>query len=197
MTIIILTHVLPALIRKMHLGKCLENNEWEAIRKDFKKYPIEGVDNTSSESEILDKLAKYGVNISQNTSRLTPHASRLVTITLWGTGSPYREFLYVDDLAEACVYVMQNIDFKNLSVHGKQVRNTHMNIGTGKDLTIKELAGLIKNVTGFSGEFQWDSSKPDGTFRKLLDVSKINRLGWKEKISLEEGIKLVYDKYSS
>jgi GDP-L-fucose synthase len=191
------SHVLPALIRKMHLGKCLENNEWEALRKDFKKYPIEGVDNTSSESEILDKLAKYGVNISQNTSRLTPHASRLVTITLWGTGSPYREFLYVDDLAEACVYVMQNIDFKNLSVHGKQVRNTHMNIGTGKDLTIKELAGLIKNVTGFSGEFQWDSSKPDGTFRKLLDVSKINRLGWKEKISLEEGIKLVYDKYSS
>ena len=114
------SHVLPALIRKMHLGKCLENNDWDAIRKDLKKYPIEGVNDTFSESEILDKLAKYGVNISQNASRLTPHASRLVSITLWGTGSPYREFLYVDDLAEACVFVMNHIDFNDLKARNPE-----------------------------------------------------------------------------
>jgi GDP-L-fucose synthase len=214
------SHVLPALIRKMHLGKCLENNDWVSIRKDLKKYPIEEVNDTFTESEILDKLSKYGVRISQNTSYLSAseasakeaHGSRLVSITLWGTGSPYREFLYVDDLAEACVYVMNHVDFNDLKVHNPeplnsvpsaisplpsaQIKNTHINIGTGKDLTIKELAMLIKNTVGFKGELKWDSSKPDGTYRKLLDVSKINRLGWKEKISLEEGIHTIYTKYS-
>jgi len=183
------SHVFPALIRKMHLGKCLENNDWESLRKDFKKHPIEGVNENSTETEILRILGKFGIQPATSNQHL-------VTITLWGTGSPYREFLYVDDLADACVFVMQNIDFKDLSVSGKQVRNTHMNIGTGRDLTIKELAGLIKSIIGFKGELAWDNTKPDGTFRKLLDVSKINRLGWKEKISLEEGIKMIYNKYS-
>jgi GDP-L-fucose synthase len=190
------SHVLPALIRKMYLGKCLENNDWKSIRKDLKKYPIEGVSDSFSESEILDKLSKYGVQISQDTSHLTPHTSHRVSITLWGTGSPYREFLYVDDLADACVFVMQNIDFEDLKPSKGSVLNTHINIGTGQDLTIQELAMLIKGTVGFKGQLNWDSSKPDGTYRKLLDVSKINNLGWKEKISLKDGIEMIYRKYS-
>jgi GDP-L-fucose synthase len=189
------SHVLPALIRKMHLGKCLENSDWQALRKDLKKYPIEGINETFSELEILDKLSKYGVQISQNTAHLTPHTSHPVSITLWGTGNPYREFLYVDDLADACVFLMKNIDFKDLTKEGSKVINTHINVGTGRDLTIKELAEFIKGIVGFEGQLSWDNSKPDGTFRKLLDVTKINKLGWKEKINLDEGIKLVYNKY--
>lgn len=191
------SHVLPALIRKMHLGKCLENNDWEAIRKDLKKYPIEGVSDKSSETEIIEKLVKYGIQDLKSTAHRTPHTAHPVAIALWGTGSPYREFLYADDLADACVFLMEKIDFKDLIVKGKPVINTHINIGTGKDLTIKDLAGLIKSVVGFEGRLNWDNSKPDGTYRKLLDVSKINKLGWKEKLSLEEGIKLVYNRYSA
>jgi GDP-L-fucose synthase len=199
------SHVLPALIRKMHLGKCLENDDWDALRKDLKKRPIEGMNETASETEILEKLSKYGIKYSSDSAlRLTPHTSRLVSITLWGTGSPYREFLHVDDLADACVYIMQNVDFKELKTSGFDpyalrpapcavIKNTHINIGTGKDLTIKELAQLIKKIVGFKGELNWDNSKPDGTFRKLLDVSKINQLGWKEKIDLEAGIRMVYN----
>jgi GDP-L-fucose synthase len=212
------SHVLPALIRKIHLGKCVENNDWESIRKDFNKYPVEGVNGDADESEILEKLSKYGISTSSqhqepSTQQPVPSNQQPVTISLWGTGSPYREFLYVDDLADACVFLMQKIDFKDLKAirpepqalshvpseishkPNADIKNTHINIGTGRDLTIKELAGLIKNIVGFKGEIHWDSSKPDGTYRKLLDVSKINRLGWKEKINLDEGIKLVYNKY--
>jgi len=184
------SHVLPALTRKMHLGKCLENNDWRSIREDLKKYPVEGVNDTSSESEILDKLAKYGIQISKS-------PGHTVTITLWGTGSPYREFLYVDDLADACIFLMENVDFKDIAPNHGPVLNTHINIGTGKDLTIKELAGLIKSQVGFKGNMDWDNSKPDGTYRKLLDVSKINKFGWKEKISLEKGIDMIYSQYST
>jgi GDP-L-fucose synthase len=190
------SHVLPALIRKMHLGKCLENNDWESIRKDFKKYPVEGVNESGSDTEILDKLSKYGVRISSS-SHLTPRTSHLVSISLWGTGSPYREFLYVDDLAEACVFLMENVGFNDLKPQKGPILNTHINIGTGRDLTIKELAHLVKDKVGFNGNLEWDTSKPDGTYRKLLDVTKINGLGWKEKISLEGGIELVYAKYSA
>lgn len=179
------SHVLPALIRKMHLGKCLQNNDWQALRADLNKLPVEGVNGKASEEQILEKLAKYG--ITQSTSQ--------VKVTLWGTGSPYREFLYVDDLAEACVYCLQKIDFKNLTGETKEVKNTHINVGTGKDLTIKELAELVKQIVGFNGELVWDSTKPDGTPRKLMDVSKINNLGWKEKVSLQEGIERVYLNY--
>ena len=133
----------------------------------------------------------------RSTLHPTPHTASPVSITLWGTGSPYREFLYVDDLADACVFLMENVDFKDLTSDRGHVLNTHINIGTGQDLTIKELAGIIKNAVGFKGQLNWDASKPDGTFRKLLDVTKINRLGWKEKICLEEGIKLIYNKYSA
>lgn len=201
------SHVLPALIRKMHLGKCLENGDWEAIRKDFNKYPVEGVNDTFSDTEILNKLAKYGITQQPGpgTQQPAPGNQHPVTISLWGSGKPFREFLYVDDLAEACVFVMNNVEFEDLikinsqpsATKTAQIKNTHINIGTGKDLTIRDLAMMIKEIAGFRGEIKWDSSKPDGTFRKLLDVSKINSLGWKEKVSMEEGIKLVYGKYTS
>ena len=202
------SHVLPALIRKIHLGKCLEDNDWNAIRKDLKKYPIEEVNETYSEIEILEKLAKFGIKyLSDNASSLKPHALRPVAITLWGTGNPFREFLHVDDAADACVFIMNNVDFTDLkylnySPHAPRptpdakVINTHINIGTGKDLTINDLAVLIKKIIGFKGKLYWDASKPDGTFRKLLDVTKINRLGWNERIGLGEGISIVYTDFS-
>jgi GDP-L-fucose synthase len=209
------SHVLPALIRKIHLGKCLENKDWEAIRKDLKKYPIEGVNENSKESEIIQIIARYGINrepLNQQsgTSTQQPATSKSqpVTITLWGTGNPFREFLHVNDAADACVFVMNNVDIDDLKVLSSSllalspqpsadIKNTHINIGTGKDLTIKDLADLIKIVVGFKGHLNWDSSKPGGTLRKQLDVSKINSLGWKEKIKLEVGLRWVYEKYIS
>jgi len=202
------SHVLPALIRKIHLGKCLENNNWSAIRYDLKKRSIEGINENSGEEEILQILAKYGLKITSapidqypaaNTSQPIPHTSYLVTITLWGSGSPYREFLYVDDMVEACIFLMCEVNFSDLISDNKtpvfRIKNTQINIGTGKDQTIAELAELIKEVVGFMGKLEWDSLKPDGTPRKLLDVTKINNLGWTEKINLEEGIAMVYKNY--
>ena len=191
------SHVLPALIRKMNLGKCLENNDWISIRKDLKRFPVEGVNENSSETEILQILDKYGIKLVKNNRQPATSTRQPVTITLWGTGKPFREFLYVDDMADACVFVMQNVDFNNLKPDKGPLLNTHINIGTGQDLTIMELATRIKSIVEFKGQLKWDSSKPDGTFRKLLDVSKINKLGWKEKISLEEGIKMICNKYSA
>ncbi|MFA6403636.1 MAG: GDP-L-fucose synthase [Salinivirgaceae bacterium] len=187
------SHVLPAIIRKMHLGKCLMNNDWDALRSDLNKLPIEGINGEANKEQILKILSKYG--IEQATSNQQP-ATR---VTLWGTGSPYREFLYVEDLAAACAYCLQNVDFSNLKSHIshlKEIKNTHINIGTGVDLTIKELAEKVKQIVGFKGELIWDSTKPDGTPRKLMNVSKINQLGWKEKVSLDEGIMKVYSAYS-
>jgi GDP-L-fucose synthase len=191
------SHVLPALIRKMHLGKCLENNDWISIRKDLKRFPVEGINDTFSESVILDKLSKYGIQILNSSKHMAPSTQHSVTITLWGTGKPFREFLYVDDMADACVFVMKNVEFKDLKPDKGPVLNTHINIGTGRDQTIKELADKVKKIVGFEGQLNWDPAKPDGTYRKLLDVSKIKGLGWKEKIDLEEGINMVYFKYSA
>jgi GDP-L-fucose synthase len=202
------SHVLPAMVRKMHLGKCLENNDWTAIRQDLKKYPIEGINENSSESAIIQIFGKYGIQRAMSNEQLEPVSNlQPVTITLWGSGNPYREFLYVDDLADACIFLMQKVNFRDLNELSsapqspflksfQEIRNTHINIGSGHDLTIKELAGLIKRIVGFKGILKWDKSKPDGTFRKLLDVSKINRLGWKAKISLDEGLESIYDQYS-
>jgi len=183
------SHVLPALIRKMHLGKCLMNNNWDDLRADLNKRPIEGVSGQSSENDIVNVLKKYGIQSSMINDQ------RSTSITLWGTGSPRREFLYSDELAEACVYLMQEIDFKDLSSDSKEVKNTHINIGTGEDLEIKELANIVKQVVQFKGEIKWDITKPDGTKQKLLNVDKINGLGWLSKISLENGIKKVYTNY--
>jgi GDP-L-fucose synthase len=133
------------------------------------------------------------VKSTRSTTSGTKHP---VTIALWGSGNPYREFLYVDDMAAACVFVMEHVGFNVLRPDKGPVLNTHINIGTGRDLTIKQLAESIKGVVGFEGQLSWDSSKPDGTFRKLLDVSKINKLGWKENVSLKDGIRIIYDQYT-
>jgi GDP-L-fucose synthase len=188
------SHVLPALIRKMHLGKCLMKNDWGTIRKDLNRKPVEGVNGSANEAEIIEKLDKYGITGTNGS----------VIVTLWGTGSPMREFLHSDDMADACVYLMENIDFKDLVQNRKdqlsemaaeEIRNTHINIGTGKDLTIKELAEKVKSIIGFEGKLVWDSSKPDGTPRKLLNVDKLHSLGWQESISLDQGIKAIYTDY--
>lgn len=187
------SHVMPAMIRKMHLGKCLENNEWKNLRNDLRKHPIEGINDESSENAILEKLIKYGIQYSTLSEHNT---NRQVTITLWGSGNPYREFLYVDDLADACVFLMKHVDSKDIVPDETPVINTQINIGSGQETTIKELGQLVKDIVGFKGHLNWDKSKPDGTFRKLLDVNKIKSLGWKEKIDLANGIKTVYQKYS-
>jgi len=117
---------------------------------------------------------------------------RSIVIKLWGSGSPYREFLHVNDMADACVHIMQNVEAHTLY---DEMQQTHINIGTGIDLTIKELADLVKDIVGFNGEIQWDSTKPDGTPKKQLDVSLLNKLDWNHKIALNDGIKAVYNKY--
>jgi len=179
------SHVLPALIRKMYLGKCLELNDWSAIDADLNKRPIEGVTSKNSIVEKKSILSKYGII-----------EGKQVIINLWGTGKPRREFLYSEDMADACVYIMDKCDFTDLiPKDSKEIRNTHINIGTGTDLTISELAQIVKNIVGFDGTIEWDSTKPDGTFQKLLNVDKLHTLGWKEKVEMVEGIKTVYQNY--
>ncbi len=176
------SHVLPAIIRKMHLGKCLENNDWSAIKKDLNNKPIEAIDGSSDEYKIIEILSKYGI---------TKKSSEVV-VTLWGTGNVYREFLHVDDMASACVYVLENIDAEKLI---KTEGVSFLNIGTGADLKIYDLALLIKKIVGYKGTINWDNSKPDGTPKKLLDVSRLNKFGFKHKYNLEEGITMVYNEY--
>ena len=181
------SHVLPGMMRKMYLAQCLENNNWNAIRLDLANRPVVEVNDDSAEDAILGFLSDIGINKDSNGK---------VSLSLWGTGTPLREFLHVTDMADACVYVMEHIDFEDLKPSdSNEIRNTHINIGSGNELTIRQLAELIQKVTGFKGEILFDASKPDGTMRKLLDVSKLNKLGWKSKIGLEEGVKKVFEEY--
>jgi len=166
------SHVLPALIRKMHLAKLLEEDNKEAILKDLQ------VDNFE---EALPILSKYGIS-SKN-------------LEIWGSGKPKREFLWSEDMADACVHIFENTNFKDLSANKKEVKNTHINVGTGEDISIKYLAEIIKKEVGFKGNFVFNAEKPDGTMRKLTDVSKLDNLGWKYKVNLEEGIKKMYTNY--
>ncbi|MBC6999802.1 GDP-L-fucose synthase [Cytophaga sp. FL35] len=182
------SHVLPALIRKMHLGKALEQNDWEAIRADLKNRPIESVDEKADEEAILQILNKYGVTTGKDG----------VSVEIWGSGKPMREFLWSEDMAEACVFIMENRNFEDTYESGqKEIRNTHINIGTGKDVSIKELAETIKRQVGFDGSLQFNADKPDGTMKKLTDVSKLHELGWKHNIELEDGISQMYQWYTS
>lgn len=182
------SHVLPALIRKTYLGKCLEEQNFEAIRNDLNKNPIENVDANATKEEITQKLHKYGVSVNSNTNK--------VQIEIWGTGTPKREFMYSKDMADACVYIMQNIDFTDTyGSNLKEIRNTHINIGTGKDISIKELSQLVKTTIGFNGDFYFDKDKPDGTMVKLTDPTKLHSLGWKHKVELEDGIEKIYKWY--
>jgi len=185
------SHVLPALIRKTHLGKCLEEDNWEAIKKDLNKNPIEGIDGNSNKENILIILEKYGIKKFQ-----IENSKFKTSIEIWGSGTPRREFLWSEDMADACVFLMQNRDFKDTyDPNNKEIRNTHINIGTGIDISIKELAQKIKETIGFRGEFYFNTNKPDGTMVKLTDPSKLHKLGWKHKVELEEGITKIYEWY--
>ena len=175
------SHVLPAMIRKIHLGKCLHTGNWEALRKDLNARPVEGVTGNATDNDILAILAKYGIYPGK--------------VQLWGTGKPLREFLWSEEMADASVYIMEHIDFPDVRPEGNEVRNTHINIGTGKELSIKEVATLIQEKIGFDGELVFDASKPDGTLRKLTDVSKLHALGWHHKIEIAEGVELLYNWY--
>ena len=175
------SHVLPAMIRKIHLAHCLKQGDWDAIRKDLDLRPVEGIGGTGSKEDILTILAKYGISDNE--------------VKLWGTGTPLREFLWSEEMADASVYIMEHIDFQDVRPEGNEVRNTHINIGTGKELSIKEVATLIQEKIGFDGELVFDASKPDGTLCKLTDVSKLHALGWHHKIEIAEGVELLYNWY--
>ena len=176
------SHVLPAMIRKIHLAHCLKQGDWNAICKDLNQRPVEGIDGNSSKEDILAILAKYGISNSE--------------VKLWGTGTPLREFLWSKEMADASVFVMEHVDFKDTYKQGdKDIRNCHINIGTGKEISIRELAELIVSTVGYQGQLTFDSTKPDGTMRKLTDPSKLHALGWHHKVEIEEGVQRMYNWY--
>ncbi len=175
------SHVLPALIRKAHLGKCLMNDDYQSLRNDFNRYPVEGVDGNSDLSDIISKLEKYGVTNNK--------------IAIWGTGEPTREFLWSEEMADACVFIMEKVDFKDVKGGESEVKNCHINIGTGKEISIRQLAILVTEIVGYKGELFFDSTKPDGTMRKLTDPSKLHSLGWHHKIEINQGISKLYNWY--
>jgi len=180
------SHVLPALIRKIHLGKLLQRNDWEAIKRDLNILPIKGISGIDSKQSIIDVLENLGV----------VKKKEKVQVEIWGSGKPSREFMWSEDMADASIYVLEQVNFIDcITKENIEVRNTHINIGTGEDCTIKELAELIKNEVGFTGDLVFDVSKPDGTIKKLTDVSKLNGLGWKHKVILEEGVNRLYHWY--
>lgn len=222
------SHVLPALIRKIHLGKCLEENNWEAIRTDLERRPLKemmerqhdrtierqhdsakvqkndgteerkGVAWQLSEEEIIEMLSKYGIRpIAPSSPRsIVPSSPRsVVSVEIWGSGTPLREFLWSEEMADACVFIMENVNFIDLISQQPEIRNAHINIGTGKEISIKQLAELVKEIIGFEGELYFNSSKPDGTLRKLTDPSKLNALGWKHSVEIENGIEKAYNWY--
>ena len=217
------SHVMPAMMRKVYLAKLINDNNWDAIRKDLSIRPVGAnikengetvryvIDGSSDEATILKVLAFYGIENNK--------------VTLWGTGTPLREFLWSEDMADASVHVLLNVDFKDIigiekysSVHygnkadgvvdrnhstGRggaipslgEIRNCHINVGTGKELTIRELSELVVKAVGFKGTVEFDSSKPDGTMRKLIDVSKLHSLGWTHKVEIEEGVQRLFEWY--
>lgn len=175
------SHVLPAMIRKMHLARLLNEGDFEAICTDLQKRPVEGLDGTATEQKIIAMLAKYGIDRD--------------SLSLWGTGKPIREFLWSEDMADASVYCLEHIDFNDVRGTHPDVRNCHINIGSGKEITIFELAQLVKQAVGYQGDIKWDASKPDGTLRKLTDVSKLHSLGWRHSMEIEDGVPALYNWY--
>ncbi len=182
------SHVLPAMIRKCHLAKCLENGDMDAIRADLAKNPGP-VGPDAPESDIFGYLDKNGIRKN----------GPVVELHLWGSGTPFREFLWAEDMADACVFLMETADFEDMvkvsAIEANEIRNTHLNIGTGKEISIGELARLVKEKVGFKGHLKFDPSKPDGTPRKLTDPGKLHALGWHHRIELEDGIPMVYGHY--
>jgi len=166
------SHVLPALIRKIHCAKLLNESKYDEVIKDLGVNTLE---------EVKEYLANFGVDENK--------------VEIWGSGKPMREFLWSEDMADACVFIMENRDFKDTYTETPEIRNTHINIGTGVDISIKELAETIKEIIGFKGELYFNADKPDGTMKKLTDVSKLHGLGWKHKVELKEGIAKIYNWY--
>ncbi len=167
------SHVLPALIRKIHLAKLLSESKFEAVVKDLKLDNIE---------EAKAYLSRFGVSAN--------------SVEIWGTGTPRREFLWSEDMADACVFLMQNRNFSDTyNAKEKEVRNTHINIGSSKDISIKELAEMIKKRVGFEGVLFFNADKPDGTMVKLTDTTKINSMGWTHRVEIEEGVSEIYNWY--
>lgn len=205
------SHVLPAMIRKLHLARLRMEGDREGIRRDLDRRPVGDVDGKAADEAIDAMLDKYGIlNGSLN---------------LWGSGRPIREFLWSEDMADASVHVLLNVDFKDIigiekyssvfygaKVDGAvdrnnsegrggaipalgEIRNCHINVGTGKELTIRELSELVVKTVGFEGTVEFDASKPDGTMRKLIDVEKLHSLGWTHKVEIEDGVRKLYDWY--
>ena len=205
------SHVMPAMIRKIYLAKLMADGNWEEVKRDLNLRPVEGIDGSASQEMILSILSKYGIFPNK--------------VELWGTGSPYREFLWSEDMADASVHLLLHVDFKDIIGIDKyssvqcgvkanavvnrnetksrggaiptlgEIRNCHINVGTGKELTIKELAYLVVRTVGFSGEIVFDTSKPDGTPRKLISVDKLHSLGWQHKVEIEEGVARLFAWY--
>jgi len=206
------SHVMPAMIRKVWLAKLLHDQNWRYLRRDLNQRPVEGVSELQGDEEIAQVLAKYGIYDNR--------------VELWGTGAPLREFLWSEDMADASVHVLLNVDFSDIigiekysSVHygnttdgavdrnhsqGRggalpklgEIRNCHINIGTGREISIRQLSQLVAKTVGFEGEIVFDASKPDGTPRKLTDVEKLHSLGWKHKVEVEEGVERLFQWYT-
>lgn len=175
------SHVMPAMIRKMHLAKMLNEGNWDGLRADLDRRPVEGIDGKATQDEIIALLDRYGITSE--------------CLKLWGTGAPIREFLWSEDMADASVYCLEHINFDDVRGTDPEVRNCHINIGSGKEITIKQLADLVQITVGYNGVVEWDSSKPDGTLRKLTDVSKLHSLGWHHTMEIEDGVPALYHWY--
>lgn len=176
------SHVLPAMMRKIHLAKALGAGDWTEVGRDLDKRPVEGITSESDRTEILKTLERYGILPDE--------------VRLWGSGAPLREFLWSEEMADASVHVLLNVDFADTYTDGaKEVRNCHINVGTGHETTIAEAARLIAEAAGYKGRITWDRSKPDGTMRKLTDVTKLHALGWHHRVELPEGIERLYRWY--
>ena len=175
------SHVMPAMIRKMHLAKMLNEGNWDALRADLDRRPVEGIDGKATQDEIVTLLKRYGITSE--------------SLKLWGTGAPIREFLWSEDMADASVYCLEHINFDDVRGTDPDVRNCHINIGSGKEITIKQLAELVQATVDYHGVVEWDSTKPDGTLRKLTDVSKLHSLGWRHTMEIEDGVPALYHWY--
>lgn len=177
------SHVLPAMLRKVHLAGLLGKGDYEAVRDDLAARPVSTIAADATDEEIARGLAAFGILPGK--------------VRLWGTGTPLREFLWSEDMADACVHILLNVSFADIVAERgtREVRNTHINIGTGKELTIGELATMVVATTGMDVDIEWDATKPDGTMRKLCDVSRLHRLGWHHSVELPEGVQRLYKWY--
>ena len=183
------SHVIPSIMRKFHLAKCIETNDWELLRKDLKQSPVVGISDDSSEKTVLDVLENYGICSRISEKQLGVE----VSVEIWGSGNVMREFLHVDDMASASIFVI-GLDKKVYESNTKPMLS-HINIGTGKDITIRKMAEMIKEITGFNGKISYDQSKPDGAKRKLIDVSRLDNMGWSYGTELNQGLMDTYSSY--